>query len=76
MFTKIRLIVITAATGVLLAVPTVASAASAPDAKRFHGLEPAAKRFHGAPDGYRQWSLGPDAKRFHGIRPAGGRSGP
>jgi hypothetical protein len=75
-FTKIRLILITAASGIVLAVPAVAAAATAPEAKRFHGIEPAAKRFHEVPAGYRGWSVGPNAKRFHAIRIAGGRSGP
>ncbi len=60
MFTKIRLILIAAAIGIVLASPGVASAATTPDAKRFHGIGLDAKRFHGvAPGGYKGWRSTP-----------------
>ena len=58
MLTKIRLILIATATGIVLAGPGVASAATAPEAKRFHGIAPDAKRFHGVQaNGYRGWRV-------------------
>jgi len=60
--TKIRLILIATATGIVLAGPRVASAATAPEAKRFHGIGEQAKRLHG---------IAPDAKRFHGVQANG-----
>jgi hypothetical protein len=76
MLTKIRLIIVASVVGLVAAASGSASAASTPDAKRFHGIGLEAKRFHGAPAGYRGWSVRPEAKRFHGIRSAGGRTGP
>ncbi len=64
MFTKIRLILIAAAMGVVLAGPGVASAATTPDAKRFHGIGEQTKRFHG---------MEPAGGRLYGVQPAGGR---
>ena len=65
MFTKIRLILVAAAIGIVLAGPGVASAATTPDTKRFHGTGEQTKRFHG---------IGPETKRFHGGAPSGYRT--
>jgi hypothetical protein len=77
MVTKIRPIVVTATTCVVLAGAGAASAANAPDAKRLHGLELQANRFHGTgPGAKRSPSLRPDARRIHRIRVDWGRVPP